>query len=264
MGAVLQPERRERPVDPVLPQTRDGESQRSRLALELATRPGVSRWMDVYGYVYQFANFDPCRSKYRSDFVSAGVSRLFSVQETGKLNLDEILGCNVPKLRLVAGARVVNTAQEARQALLMSRPPRTVIRLAEGATPPGQAAGATGATPGSVEVTSFSLNELVASTQVSAPDGAWLVYADAYHPGWRASVNGQETPVEEANLAFKAVWLPPGPSIVRFWFDHGPSRVLGYAIACFGVAFALGLLAMLLAALWGAQALRKGPSGSMR
>lgn len=47
---------------------------------------------------------------------------------------------------------------------------------------------------------------------------SWLVYIDNYHPGWRATVNGRETPVERANIAFKAVKLDQGKNEIRFVF----------------------------------------------
>ena len=96
---------------------------------------------------------------------------------------------------------------------------------------------------GTVQVTRFTLDELVAQTQVAAPDGAWLVYADAFHPGWRATVDGRDVPIAEANLAFKAVWLPRGDHVVRFWFQPGLSYYASYALAVFGAACGLAVLA---------------------
>jgi hypothetical protein len=116
-----------------------------------------------------------------------------------------------------------------------------VIQLAAGSeAPPPSGASATPASR--VEVLRFTLGELVAEVEVDAPGGAWLVYHDAFHAGWRASVNGADTPVHVANLAWKAVRVPPGKSRVRFWFQHGANHVLGSAIALFGLASGAGLV----------------------
>ena len=96
---------------------------------------------------------------------------------------------------------------------------------------------------GTVQVTQFTLNELAAQTHVAVPDGAWLVYADTFRPGWRAMVDGRDTPVTETNLAFKPVWLPSGDHVVRFWYRPGLSYYASYALAAFGLACGLALLA---------------------
>lgn len=50
-----------------------------------------------------------------------------------------------------------------------------------------------------------------------------LVFTDAYYPGWRAYLDGSETPILRANDAFKAVVVPPGTHRVEFVFR--PVRV---------------------------------------
>ena len=46
--------------------------------------------------------------------------------------------------------------------------------------------------------------------------------------------------VNEADLAFKAVWLEPGAREVRFWFDRGLLSRLSELLALFGAGWALG------------------------
>jgi len=59
---------------------------------------------------------------------------------------------------------------------------------------------------------------------VDAPPGqAGLFYADAWHPGWTATVDGADVPVYRASMAYKAVALPGGRSIVEFRF-RSPGR----------------------------------------
>jgi hypothetical protein len=53
---------------------------------------------------------------------------------------------------------------------------------------------------------------------------AWLFYSDAWHPGWRATVDGAAVPVERADLAYKAVRLHGGRNEVEFRF-HAPLRL---------------------------------------
>jgi hypothetical protein len=253
-----QPERRELPIDPAGRGTTTAADARNQLAFDLTTRPGASR--EVYWYVYPFSNFDPCSSQFRTDILSAGVDSLLSLRRDD-FPIDAIVGCRAPKLRLVADARVVGTPEEARDALLagvQAGGERSVVVQVPSGAAPAPGGGPEGGPAGRVRVTRFTLNELVADVQVEAPQGAWLVYADAYHPGWRASVNGQETPVYPADLAFKALRVPPGSNVVRFWFHHGLNHFLSYAIAGLGVASAVVLLAFVIAALLGRIAGERG------
>jgi hypothetical protein len=90
---------------------------------------------------------------------------------------------------------------------------------------------------------------VVAKANVTAPQGAWLVYADAFHPSWRATVNGAAASLHPANLAFKALHLPPGASEVRLWFDPPLSGILATTIAVGGAAGAAVMLGWMVAAL---------------
>ena len=47
----------------------------------------------------------------------------------------------------------------------------------------------------------------------------FLVLNDSYFPGWRAWVDGQETPIIRANYLFRAVALPPGQHSVEFRYE---------------------------------------------
>lgn len=236
---AYQPRRYASPADA----PRSPESLRAQRALSLAQHPGA---MAIYWTTYGFAHFDPCRSQYTTRLSTRGVDQLLRVARKRGPALDAILGCDTPKLRLVAGATLVEGAGAARDALRTMKtatgPIADVIQIPPGAARPADS-GTWTPEAGTVQVTQFTLNEVVAQTQVTVPDGAWLVYADAFHPGWRATVDDRDVPVAEANLAFKAVWLPSGDHVVRFWYQPGLSYYASYALAAFGLACGLALLA---------------------
>ncbi len=77
--------------------------------------------------------------------------------------------------------------------------------------------------------------------RTSSAAASFLVTSDAFYPGWRASVDGQEAPLYRADYAIRGVMLPPGQHTVSF--DYNPRRFyLGAAIS--GLALlALGVLA---------------------
>jgi Bacterial membrane protein YfhO len=61
---------------------------------------------------------------------------------------------------------------------------------------------------GTAAITRLGADRLAIDVELSAP--GHVVMADAYDPGWRAWVDGQERPVLRANLALRAVALPAG------------------------------------------------------
>ena len=68
-----------------------------------------------------------------------------------------------------------------------------------------------------------------------------VVLLDGYDPGWKARVDGQEAPVRRANLAFRAVPVPPGKHRIEMVYRP---RGLGLGL---GVT-ALSLIALALTA----------------
>jgi hypothetical protein len=108
---------------------------------------------------------------------------------------------------------------------------RRFIRSTAGEYPNATSLAAQGIT-----VSHFSANRLELSVTVSGAKGAWLVYADAYHPGWRAAVDGRTATVWKANTAFKAVYLPPGTRAVSFDITDGRWQAAMWFIGLFAAA----------------------------
>jgi hypothetical protein len=53
----------------------------------------------------------------------------------------------------------------------------------------------------------------------SASTNALLVTSDLYYPGWKASIDGAESPIFCADRLFRAVVVPPGQHIVEFKYE---------------------------------------------
>ncbi|MCY3779202.1 MAG: YfhO family protein [Chloroflexi bacterium] len=68
----------------------------------------------------------------------------------------------------------------------------------------------------SVEILEYGDTRVTLS--VKAPSEALLVLADAWHPGWAATVNDEPAPVQRTNLVFRALPVPAGESRVSFQF----------------------------------------------
>jgi hypothetical protein len=74
--------------------------------------------------------------------------------------------------------------------------------------------------------------------QVAAPHGGYLLLADTYYPGWRATVDGASTALYRANISLRAVHLPPGARSVDFHYDAAPF-FRGLKIAGTGISLLL-------------------------
>lgn len=70
--------------------------------------------------------------------------------------------------------------------------------------------------PGTVEIVSYKNTEIVIKS--SSPDGGWVVLSDVWHPWWYADVDGEQAPLLQANVIFRAVPVPAGEHTVRMRF----------------------------------------------
>ncbi|MBL8154308.1 MAG: YfhO family protein, partial [Anaerolineae bacterium] len=69
----------------------------------------------------------------------------------------------------------------------------------------------------------------------------YLVVADTFYPGWSAEVDGQETPILRANLAFRAIQLSAGSHQIMMRYAPGWFWP-GLLISISGILVALVLL----------------------
>jgi hypothetical protein len=77
--------------------------------------------------------------------------------------------------------------------------------------PPSPAAGRA---PDAVEIKAYEPNRVLLS--VRAPSESYLVFTDAYYPGWGATVDGKRVPIERADYLFRAIFVNGGSHEVEF------------------------------------------------
>lgn len=95
------------------------------------------------------------------------------------------------------------------------------------------------ATAGTVNMLASGGGRVV--VQVDSSRGGVLVLADAWHPGWEATVNGKRAQIMRANAAFRAVPVPAGAVTVEFYFRPRPWRI-GLALMGVGLALVMGMV----------------------
>jgi hypothetical protein len=93
-------------------------------------------------------------------------------------------------------------------------PRRTVLLEEPPPLPPRS--GDARAAAGTARILRYANTEV--DVEAAAPDGGLLLLNDAWHPWWRAEVEGRPVRILKANVLFRAVALAPGVHRVRFVF----------------------------------------------
>jgi hypothetical protein len=93
-------------------------------------------------------------------------------------------------------------------------PQSTVLLEEPPLTPPRS--GDAQAAAGTARILRYTNTEV--DVETTAPDGGFLVLNDAWHPWWRAEVDGRPVRILKANVLFRAVPVGPGMHRVRFMF----------------------------------------------
>lgn len=110
-------------------------------------------------------------------------------------------------------------------------------------TPPSPAFPAGSPLPGAasqVTIERYGNDETLLTATMAA--AGLVVFSNALHPGWVATVDGKQVPIVRANVNYQAVPVPPGRHTVGFAFRPASAR-RGAWSALAGVLFIIGGLA---------------------
>ncbi len=165
----------------------------------------------------------------------------------GEINVYRNDDC-LPRAFVVERGKLVESGAEALAA--MREPgfdPRSAVVLertygapTEAPAPENQTALTSAET--SAQVTSYRANEVQVS--VRSPGPGYLVLADTYFPGWKATVNGQPVEVYKADYNFRAVAVGPGESSIVFRYDPFSFKLGGFISLVSGLVLVLGLVVL--------------------
>lgn len=88
----------------------------------------------------------------------------------------------------------------------------------------------------SVEITHYSDNRVELLARMDNP--GLLVFSDAYYPGWKAYVDGEQVPIYPTDVALRSVFLTAGEHSVEFTYSPTSFR-LGAAVTIASLALLL-------------------------
>jgi hypothetical protein len=134
----------------------------------------------------------------------------------------------------------VAATTDSQAARLLSEQPEAVfsriVLAAEGGALPGPAAG--GDPAANVRVVEYTPKRSV--WRVRTGRAGYLFTSDAFYPGWKAELDGRPVALHRANIAFRAVYVPPGEHLIVHAYEPLSIR-LGLALSLASLA-AAGLL----------------------
>ena len=115
-------------------------------------------------------------------------------------------------------------------------------------SPPPAGLEHTSTAPGTVRLTSYEPRRITLSADMDA--AGWVVLADTWDPGWRATVDGEPLRIHRVDHALRGLLLEPGGHEIELLYDPASTRWSLW------LSFLAGLLCLLG---WFRGALRKSP-----
>jgi hypothetical protein len=104
----------------------------------------------------------------------------------------------------------------------------------------GEPLSSAAAEPDAVALTAFEAERVGLRAECGAR--CLVVLPELYYPGWQATVDGREAPIERVNLIFRGVWLEPGVHAIELRYAPASFRagVALFAATLVACAAALG------------------------
>ncbi|MCK4532932.1 YfhO family protein [bacterium] len=90
---------------------------------------------------------------------------------------------------------------------------------------------------GEIAITEYEPNKV--EIKYVLKKSAWLVLTDTYYPGWRVYVNGMRKQIYKADYCFRAIYLPQGKSMVRFFYEIPHAFRIGLYVTVFSIILLL-------------------------
>jgi hypothetical protein len=132
-----------------------------------------------------------------------------------------------PRAYAVSGARIADGRDAVGVLFDPSFDPQREIVL-----PSGRATAPDAAFTGEAVITRLGTDRIALDVSLGAP--GYVVIVDAYDPGWQARVDGRETAVLRANIAFRAVAVGAGRHSIDLRYRPG-ALVIGLGVTAFSV-----------------------------
>ncbi|MBA3261565.1 MAG: YfhO family protein [Thermoleophilaceae bacterium] len=142
----------------------------------------------------------------------------------------------LPRAFLVDRQVVAPSAEAARDAVTAANFPARSVAVTEKRIP-GIPEGTAASAAGSARISSYRDEHVVLNTD--AERRALLVLTDSWFPGWKASVDGRDVPIERVDYLIRGVPVPAGKHEVEFRYEPASWRA-GWIVSLLALIAILG------------------------
>jgi hypothetical protein len=147
----------------------------------------------------------------------------------------------LPRAYVAGGVQFVNDGEEAMEYLQSNRESagRGSVVVVEDAAAPGRYV-ETNQQGSKAEIVSYEPHRV--EIRATLADDGVVTLLDSNYPGWKATVDGAETKIMNANYLFRAVWAPAGTHEIVFAYKPLSFRL---GLILFGIGLLIGLCVLL-------------------
>ncbi len=198
-----------------------------------------------YSTNYNFAQYDPCISDFRIDVIDSDIRKMTGAKGAQGNEFTKLIGCNYSKIKLVRNAEFfadegmalkhLHALDDVDQKVLIygKKVKESYINKKTNDETLDQQR---------IQILNFSSNALHIKVHNPMREGSWLIYADAFDPGWKARIDRQHVPVYQAYVGFKTIYVPYGKHNIIFYYFDGFMTILSVFFAVFLCLVALSVL----------------------
>jgi len=206
--------------------------------IAFATNSGTSEGL------YSIMQYETCETPLTIHLISSEFLPFQeSISELDDSQRQQLLGCSLPKLRIVPNAQLVRRQATGIIRVLLAGydvEKNVIIQSIDTSPQANNSPQEDVEINYQIDVTEYSEGHLVAD--ITSEQAGWLIYADVYHDGWTAKINNQPVPIYEAYGFFKTIWLPAGTNHIMFKYVPA-TRITFNIIFLFHNVFAIVLIA---------------------
>jgi hypothetical protein len=200
---------------------------------------------DSHWLMESFLQFDKCfSSSYnegRYEIISASLVPLeeqnFIIvpDKQPSENEMQVYGCEMPKLRVVSNVLVLKTDMEVMRYIKDDGTDLSNLLVLSQKYSNASSSLGNPSIDAEISIQQFDMNSISIGINLPSGSNRWLVYSDAYHPLWKAELNGREVKIERAYLGFKAVKLDEGYNTLQFIYGSWELNVAYYSVVLISV-----------------------------
>ena len=189
----------------------------------------------------------------------ANATYLVTKEGISEQNWTSVIESGPNGLKLYRNSRALPRARFVQKAVHVNSPDDALMRYLQGVINPWMETAIAGdtslciteqqASPSNDDSTLIDWEKedaLEIKLKIQTPNPGYLVLADNYYPGWKATVDGIQTKILNADVCFRAVRVPAGRHAIQFHYEPASFRWGAYISICSALLLILSQIGSLM------------------